>query len=111
MVIAPYWQDNSKMWVFDDDAVGLKQEPFVCGIPQMIDDLVADIPNARSGFRMIFSPNPFPGAQRKLTWLRPEHGGNWYMADQPPIEGWLCPALFKYFDQAPPEIYVRAEPI
>jgi hypothetical protein len=26
------------------------------------------------------------------------------------MEGWLCPALFKYFDKAPPELYVRAEP-
>ena len=24
-------------------------------------------------------------------------------------EGWLCPALFKYFKAAPKEIYVRAE--
>ena len=26
------------------------------------------------------------------------------------MEGWLCPALFKYFDKAPSEIYVKAEP-
>jgi hypothetical protein len=26
------------------------------------------------------------------------------------MEGWLCPALFKYFPQAPAEIHVRAEP-
>ena len=26
------------------------------------------------------------------------------------MEGWLCPALFKYFDTAPKEIYVKAEP-
>ena len=25
------------------------------------------------------------------------------------LEGWLCPALFKYFKTAPREIYVRAE--
>ena len=24
-------------------------------------------------------------------------------------EGWLCPALFRYFDEAPEEIYVKAE--
>ena len=27
------------------------------------------------------------------------------------MEGWLCPALFKYFDKAPREIFVKAEPI
>jgi hypothetical protein len=37
-------------------------------------------------------------------------GGNWYRADVPPSEGWLCPALFRYFETAPQEIYVRAEP-
>jgi hypothetical protein len=26
------------------------------------------------------------------------------------IEGWLCPALFKYFESAPRELYGRAEP-
>jgi hypothetical protein len=25
------------------------------------------------------------------------------------MEGWLCPALFRYFDEAPEEIYVKAE--
>jgi len=25
------------------------------------------------------------------------------------MEGWLCPALFKYFEKAPKEIYVKAE--
>jgi hypothetical protein len=29
--------------------------------------------------------------------------------DDPPLEGWLCPALFRYFDQAPAQLYVRAE--
>lgn len=75
----------------------------------MIDDLVADIPDARSGFRMLFSAQPFPGYQRKLEWVREEMGGNWYRADEPPMEGWLCPALFRYFESAPAELYVRAE--
>jgi hypothetical protein len=26
------------------------------------------------------------------------------------MEGWLCPALFKYFPSAPREIYVKVEP-
>jgi hypothetical protein len=35
--------------------VGLVQESFVGGVPEMIDELVADIPNARNGFRLLFS--------------------------------------------------------
>lgn len=75
----------------------------------MIDDLARNIPDARSGFRLLFSAAPFPGYQRKLTWLRDESGGNWYRSDRPKSEGWLCPALFRYFEQAPAEIFVKAE--
>jgi hypothetical protein len=110
-IIAPYWLPGAQTWVFDDDRVGLVQEPFVSGIPEMIDDLVADIPKARQGFRLLFSADPFPGYQRKLDWVREEMGGNWYRSQEPPMEGWLCPALFRYFDSAPPALYVKAEPL
>lgn len=109
MVIAPYWLDQAGTWVFDDPATDLSQEPFVEGIPEMIDDLVADIPNARNGFRLLFSAAPFPGCQRRLIRLRQELGGWRYASDEPEAEGWLCPALFRYFDEAPEEIYVKAE--
>jgi hypothetical protein len=108
-IIAPYWVDDLGAWVFDDPKVGLEQEPFVSGIPEMIDFLVKDIPNARRGFRMLFSAAPFPGYQRKLAWQREDMGGNWYTCDDPPMEGWLCPALFRYFETAPLELYVKAE--
>lgn len=110
-IIAPYWLDHCNAWVFDDPRVGLEQEPFVSGVTEMIDFLVSGIPNAKSGFRLLFSAAPFPGYQKKLVWRRVEMGGNWYACDDPPMEGWLCPALFRYFDQAPPEIYVKAETI
>jgi hypothetical protein len=111
MVIAPYRYQGT--WVFDDAATGLVREPFVAGVPEMIDHLVADIPNAASGFRMLFSARPFPGHQKKLVWTRADEGGdgNYYRLDDPPMEGWLCPALLKYFAQAPPELYVKAEAI
>jgi hypothetical protein len=109
LVIAPYWLESVATWVFDDEAVDLVQEPFVSGVPDMIDDLVADIPDARQGFRLLFSSAPFPGYQRKLEWVREEMGGNWYSSKEPEGEGWLCPALFRYFDEAPNEIYVKAE--
>jgi len=78
-------------------------------VPEMIDYLVNDIPDARAGFRLLFSMSPFPGYQKRLTWNREEMGGNWYACDDPPMEGWLCPALFRYFDRAPAELYVKAE--
>jgi len=106
-VIAPYKFEG--MWVFDDPAVGLSREPFVAGIDVMIDHLVASIPRAELGFRLLFSATPFPGYTVKLEWRREESGGNWYYCRQFDIEGWLCPALFRYFDKAPPELYGRAE--
>ena len=109
LVIAPYWHAGT--WVFDDPDRDLQQEPFVEGIPQMINDLVQDIPNAREGFRLLFSLAPFPGYQRQLAWVREEMQGNWYRADEPPMEGWLCPALFKFFESAPQQLFVKAEPI
>jgi hypothetical protein len=107
-VIAPYKHEG--LWVFDDPAVGLTKEPFIAGIDTMIDKATANIPNADRGFRAIFSAQSFPGADFKLEWRREESGGNWYYSEQFKMEGWLCPALFKYFPSAPPEIYVKVEP-
>ncbi len=52
-VIAPYWLENAQTWVLNDPATDLVQEPFVSGVPGMIDDLVRDVPNAQSGFRYL----------------------------------------------------------
>ncbi len=106
-IIVPYKYEG--MWVFDDPAVDLVREPFVSGIDTIIDRLVADIPGAEQGFRLLFSATPFPGHQLKLEWRREESGGNWYHCPQFEMEGWLCPALFKYFDEAPKELYGLAE--
>jgi hypothetical protein len=107
-LIVPYQHEG--MWVFDDPRVGLDKEPFVSGADTMIDFLVADIPDARKGFRLLFSASPFPGYRVRIEWRREEFGGNWYFSPDYKIEGWLCPALFKYFEEPPKEIYVKAEP-
>ncbi len=96
-VIAPYWLDSVQTWVFDDERVGLVQEPFVSGADTFLSFLVENIPEARSGFRLLFSTAPFPGYQQKLTWDREEMSGNWYRSEEPPMEGWLCPAPFSVF--------------
>jgi hypothetical protein len=109
-VIAPYRHHGT--WVFDDPDRGLTREPFVSGVPAMIDRLVRDIRNAEKGFRLLFSPDPFPGYQQVYHRTRGDMGGTWYRSgDTPPAEGWLCPALFKYLDPAPERLYARAEPL
>jgi hypothetical protein len=61
-----------------------------------------------SGFRLLFASEPFPGYQVKLEKVREEYEGVWYRwADNG--EGWLCPALFLYFPEAPTCLYAKAE--
>ena len=107
-VIAPY--KYLDMWVFDDPSVGLKQEPFVSGADRMIDRVVAKIPKADKGFIMLFAETAFPGHQLRLEWRRKDGGGNWYFSPQLSMEGWLCPALLKYFPEPPKELYVQVKP-
>ena len=108
-VIFPYKQYG--MWVFDDERVGLAAEPFVSGADVILEILAEPIPNADKGFRLLFSATPFPGCQMKLDWLREDEfrTGNWYQWAGTDLEGWLCPALFKYFEQAPLNLYIKAE--
>jgi hypothetical protein len=105
IAIHPYKYEG--LWVFDDAKVGLRQEPFVSGADTIIGTMVQEIPNAESGFTLLFSATPFPGYQAAFEWRRPDLGGNWYYSPELDAEGWLCPALFKYFDSAPEKIYAQ----
>jgi hypothetical protein len=94
--------------VFDEPSVGLLQEPFISGADRAIDILTEGIPDADKGFMLVFSSQPFPGYTARFMRGRPEFGGYWYSWPERSLEGWLCPALFKYFEAAPEEIYVKA---
>ncbi len=59
---------------------------------------------------MTFAAARFPGAKMELERLREEAGGWWYR-DGKGREGWLCPALFLYFPQAPDRIFARADAV
>lgn len=122
--IRPYRRGG--IWAFDEPALGLLAEPFVGEINQMIDAMLLQsglIPGEQ--FTGMFSANRFPGIHMHLKWVRSEGGGNWYsdfghysyndfneIKEAKPrelIEGWLCPALFRFFCDAPKSIFVRAE--
>lgn len=107
MVIFPYLYEDT--WVFDDLQAGLEKEPFVCGIPKIIDIMTQNIADADKGFKMLFSLSPFPDYQAELVYVREEYGGNWYSWQKHNLEGWLCPAMFRYFETTPEKIYCRAE--
>jgi len=87
--------------------VGLVREPFVAGADTIIDEMVKDIPEAGKGVNLFFSSMPFPGYQAQFEWHREETGGNWYYSADLDMEGWLCPALFRYFDTAPKRLYAQ----
>ena len=125
-----YGGNLGSCWVFDDPATQLKSEAFVCGISEMIDRIVAykKIPNAENGFALTFGFTTFDGADAELHWLKegsitfkPEDEeekvtillGNWYGGDVAgkTMVGWLCPALGKYFIQAPKVLFVGVSPL
>ncbi len=111
--ISPFWDAEVATWVFDDAAVGLTREPFVAGVPAIIDELLRrqlphrlDDRSLRQPFRLLFSADPFPDALAAEL-QREELGGAYYRFEAQ--EGWLCPALFRYFAAPPARLYVRAE--
>jgi hypothetical protein len=129
MTIHPFFDDGT--WMFTDSVATLRREPFVAGADVIISYMVEEqkIPEADSGFDMSFSDEPFDGHQYELDWVNqvgptPEGGNNYvcrhtFMTNldsddirpaKDPI-GWLCPALFKYFGEAPRKIYVRVAPL
>lgn len=109
MVIHPYRHEG--LWVFDDADAGLHREPFIAGADAIIDLAIRRkrLAGAESGFRLLFSAGPFPGYDFRFEWVREGDGGNWYRAQDLGREGWLCPALLRYFEEAPGEIYAKFE--
>ena len=114
--IAPY--RHAGIWVFDDEARDLKGEAFVGGVTEILDVMVEeagiDLDRAASGFRLLFSADPFPDYQFVAEWKEGGQNGNTYVVEMDKDDvmvGWLCPALFRYFDKAPVRIYAKAEAI
>lgn len=103
MVIYPYLHKGT--WVFDDEDKNLAREPFVAGIDAMLSNVVAMKGLNKDGFCVQFSSSFLPSAHMTLDWLREDGGGNWYSCPELGAEGWLCPALYKYFKEAPRKIW------
>ena len=103
--IHPYWHKGSL--VFDDEAVGLRQEPFVAGADVALRILSAAIPGCDKRFTIRFSSKKFPGYQYSFARGKAECGGHWYSCVQVPMRGWLCPALLKYFKTAPKTLWIE----
>ena len=104
-LISPYKIQGQ--WVFDDASKELDKEPFVAGADDIIEQVVQE-KELGDEFNLLFSKSPFPGYQYTLEWIRGgPHGGNWYNCHELWMEGWLCPALLKYFGHPPELIFVQ----
>jgi len=113
MILVTYWKHGT--WCFTDSNTGLVDEAFVGGADKQISYLVKryNIINPEAGFRIFISATWFPDCQAYIEHLNSdEYGaGNYYrLTDEDvTIDGWYCPALFKYFATAPERIYCKVE--
>jgi hypothetical protein len=104
-------------WCFTDEARGLLHEPFVLGIPQIIDNLISKNFNNEQieEYSILFSSNEFPQCLNKLQKVNEEYGGAWYELikeekSETEQKGWLCPATLKFFSTFPEVIYFNLNP-
>lgn len=91
-------------WVFSDEKVGLVDEPFVSGFPEIINVYV---PHDVKTFNLTFSDYPFPAYTTVVQRQEQQYDGWWYLNQQSGLRGWLCPALYKYYSTPPLNVYVR----
>ena len=102
-------------WAFDDERTGLVGEPFVHGMPKIIDTLLKIQNMERKKFRLSFSIDFFPEYHLKLQLMKTDvFAGNYYKVIEGPefmlrMKGWLCPATLLYYEQYPEFLYLKAE--
>ncbi len=102
MTINPY-RIGAGMFAFDDPVTGLIREPFIGGANRFLDKFAG---NSNSCV-ISFSANKIPGYDVKLELQDTDRLAGSNYDDQDGQNVWLCPALFKYFADAPKTIYVK----
>ena len=107
---------HAGMWVFDDPAVGLVKEPFVSGADIVFDHIAGRHEDfSKTTACVAFSTTPIPDHDVHAVLTGEDgHDGHFYKVEKfkgdEAMEGfpfWLCPALLKYYDGAPSDIYVK----
>lgn len=108
-------------WCFTDHDRGLRHEPFVLGMTEIIDYVINEykLGDLIGPYRIIFSANKFPKHQGHLFYQYAEDNGTWYalstpakhIIDEDSPRGWLCPATLEFFDYFPKFIYFKIEPV
>ena len=96
-------------WCFTDTKRELLNEPFVLGIPEIINSVLEEQKLVEKGknYRILFSAQEFPTYHGALARQNEEMGGAWYAWNEQ--KGWLCPATLKFFCDFPETIYFKIE--
>ena len=108
--IKPYRIGESSTFVFDDKNTGLVAEAFVCGVSEMMHRAIEKFGINEKKLVCNFSHLKFPSKSLvHLTKLGEDEGGvgTWYRWEDEEMDGWFCPALFKYFPEAPENMYIE----
>lgn len=93
--------------VFDEKEHGLEKEPLIEGVPEILFELCDKHKVKKQVFNLYFSEAPFTDYQLQATRAEEQGGGYWYVAGDK--RGWLCPALFCYFEKAPDNLYFKVD--
>jgi len=102
---------TGETWMFDDDTYGIKAEPFVLGMSEIIS---AYLSKGKDGCTAIFSLNKFPLCDT-LDLTQEDSNGGWYVVSEsnfPTIKGmkgWLCPVTRMYLKTIPQNVYYKIE--
>lgn len=102
---------TGETWMFDDDTYGIKAEPFVLGMSEIIS---AYLSKGKNRCTAIFSLNKFPSCDT-LDLTQEDSNGGWYVVSEsnfPTIKGmkgWLCPVTRVYLKTIPQNVYYKIE--
>jgi len=98
-------------WCFTDEKRELLNEPFVLGVPEIIDAVLKqqELYVKDKNYRILFADQEFPLHHGMLEKTQYDSGGFWYKWGD--MKGWLCPATLAFFKEFPKEIYFRLEKV
>ena len=101
------WREKDT-WYFDDKEKGIEREPFVSGSSEIITTMKMYLGIKTKKVRIQFSDEEDfeyrfvldHEEYKELNW-------NLYRDRLFKMRGWLCPVLYRYFDEAPKILYLN----
>ena len=107
------WNHKMRSWVFDNDAHGIKDEPFILGTSSRLTEMLKEISltahhtAVNNGFQLTISAHRIPNGY-KATLIKEEDEGAWYRFDNGE-SGWLGPLMKIILKSFPIALYFTVE--